>query len=159
MFCHTPWCVLCSVLFHFRLVLWLMRIKELIRPHRKHRNLLIHTGKDLDLSPISSSLQLWISSYSDTDMLKHSFVNKWLLHTATAAVWILSFFMSYQPLNTHAICPRMECIGDHVIQWTTVCFQDWVKNRTFLFQRNKNRIDIYSFGAQDLISVLLFKCF
>lgn len=84
--------------------------------HREHRNLLIHTGKDLDLSPMSSSQQLWISSFDDTDMLKHGFVNKWLLDTATAAAVWICLFLSYQPLNTQALCPGVECIGDHVIQ-------------------------------------------
>lgn len=34
-----------------------MRIKERILPIRKHRNVLIHTGKDPDLSPMCSSEQ------------------------------------------------------------------------------------------------------
>lgn len=74
-FCHTPWCAVHSVLFHFRPALWLMRIKKLILPHRKHRDVLIQTGKQPDLSPLSSSQQLCISSYSNADMLRRGVGN------------------------------------------------------------------------------------
>lgn len=51
---------------HFRLALWLMRIKKRILPNRKHKNILIQTGKNLDLSAACSSDWFGFSSCGDT---------------------------------------------------------------------------------------------
>lgn len=92
-FCHTPWCAMHSALFHFRLALWLMRIKKLISPHRKHRDVLIQTGKEPDLSPLPSSQQLCVSSYCNADMFGMMVRTTW--DRCSMDLW-------YQPLNTQA---------------------------------------------------------
>lgn len=117
-FGHTPWCALHSVLFHFRLALWLMRIKKRILPIRKQGNVLIHTGKDPDLSPTSSSQLLSISSYGDADMLRRGFANK----IRRLLFGFLPFVVSHQPLNAGVLSwNRMHCY--------TVCFQYMLRSK------------------------------
>lgn len=45
-------------------------------PDKKHRDVVIHTAKDPDLSPTPSSGQLSIGSYGDIDRLQRGFANK-----------------------------------------------------------------------------------
>lgn len=115
-FCHTPWCAMHSVLFHFRPALWLMRIKKLILPHRKHRDVLIQTGKEPDLSPLSSSQQFRISSYSNADMFWHDVGNN---------LRLLQYgFVIPATEHTGFLCEdRMHC-------WSCFTVEDGVFSRT-----------------------------
>lgn len=89
-----------------------MRIQKPILPDKKHGNVVIHTGKDPDLSPMSSSGQLSIGSYGDVDILQHGFANK--IRQLQFGFCLL--LCDTKPLNTQVFCPMKECTGEHVIQ-------------------------------------------
>lgn len=92
-----------------------MRIKKLILPHRKHRDVLIQTGKEPDLSPLSSSQQLCVSSYSNADMLWRDVGNN---------LRPLQHGWCYQPLNTQTLCARTECIVEDRLENTAYFMSD-----------------------------------
>ena len=100
-----------------------MRIKKRILPIRKQGNVLIHTGKDPDLSPMCSSQLLSISSYGDADMLRRGFyANK----IRRPLFGFFSFVVSHQPLNTGVLSwNRMRCYTSVL---SIVC---WGAKRTF----------------------------